>query len=71
MFSFRLMCLGLSWDYFFRLRLVDIHKEEYQDGSVERKVWIKYSRVVGGIFFLALAFVPGPYLSWIYRRLNS
>jgi len=69
--SFRLICLGLSWDYFFRLRVVGIREETYNDGPVRRRVWIEFSRVVGGIFFLAFALTPTPYLLWIYRRLSS
>src|SRR5713101_7396341 len=51
-FSVRLMCLGLSWDYFFRLKLASFRKDEYHDGSVKMNWWIDYSRVVGGMFFL-------------------
>jgi hypothetical protein len=69
-FSFRLMCLGLSWDYFFRFRIAGINKEEYHDGSVQRTPWID-PRIIGGIFFLGLAVVPSAYLFWIFHRLSS
>lgn len=70
-FSVRLICLGLTWDYFFRLQIASVHKEEYHDGSVERKVSIDWSRLMGGIFFLALAAAPAHYWVWVYRRLSS
>jgi len=70
-FSIRIMCLGLSWDYFFRFRIAGIHREEYHDGSVQRTPWIEWSRLIGGVWFLALAAAPGHYWLWIYRRLSG
>lgn len=70
-FSVRLICLGLSWDYFFRIPVAGIHREEYNDGSVQRVPWIKWSRLIGGIFFLGLAAAPVHYWLWIYRHLSS
>jgi hypothetical protein len=69
-FSIRLMCLGLSWDYFFRLRIAGIHKEEYHDASVKRTPWID-PRLIGGIFFLALAAAPAHRWLCIYRWLSN
>jgi len=70
-FSVRLMCLGLSWDYFFRLSLAGMNKVEYQDGSVRRNIWVEWPRLIGGIFFLVLAAAPTHYWLWIYRRLST
>ena len=70
-FSVRLMCLGLSWDYFFRFRIAGIRKEEYHDGTVKRIPWIEWSRLIGGIFFLFLASAPARYWLWIYSHLSN
>jgi len=70
-FAVRLMCLGLSWDYLFSFRIAGIHKEEYHDGSVQRTPWIKWSRLIGGICFLALADAPTHYWLWIYHQLSD
>jgi hypothetical protein len=70
-FSVRLMCLGLSWDYFFRFNLAGMNKVEYQDGTVRRNPWVEWRRIVGGIVFFAFAVAPNPYWMWIYRHLSS
>jgi hypothetical protein len=69
-FSVRLMCLGLSWDYLFRFQIMGIDKVEYQDGTIERKPWIEWSRLIGGIFFFALTAAPTHYWLSIYSRLS-
>lgn len=69
-FSFRLMCLGLCWDYFFRFRFFGMKQEEYHDGTLKRDVWVEWPRVIGGLFFLALALVPSRCLVWLYLRLS-
>jgi hypothetical protein len=70
-FSVRLMCLGLAWDYFFRFQLAGIHKEEYHDAPARRTPWVDWSRLVGGSFFLFLAAAPTHYWMWIYNHLSN
>jgi hypothetical protein len=70
-FAVRLMCLGLSWDYFFRFQIVGIHKTEYHEGPAEKELSVEWSRLIGGIFFLSLAAAPSRYWLWIYHYLNT
>jgi hypothetical protein len=71
MFSFRLTCLGLSWDYFFRFRLVGTTRQAYRDGSIKEDTWVNWDRLIGGLFFLGLAVIPSHYLFWLYYRLST
>jgi hypothetical protein len=69
-FSVRLICLGLSWDYFFRIKIMGIHTEEYPDDVVKKQIWVQWSKLIGGFFFLALVAMPNQYWMWIYHRLS-
>jgi hypothetical protein len=68
--SFRLICLGLCWNYF-KFQPIWFHKDPYSDGTSKRKLQVEYSRLFGGMFFLALALVPSTCLLWLYHRLSS